>query len=218
MRVFYLHGFASSPKSSKAQFFSERLEERGVKVNVPDFNQPDFATLTISRMLQQLEKRIAALPPDPIVLIGSSLGGFLAVEAAARQVNEARHPIVRVVLLAPAVELEWDRWTEIGERGGIEAWRTNGDIEIFHYADDQPHRLKFDFYEDAQRYNAADRRLVQPTLIFQGRHDESVSPSSVEKFSKAQPDATLHLLDDGHQLKNSLDVIWKQTSRFLALA
>ena len=93
MQVFYLHGFASSPKSSKAQFFNERLEERGIKFHIPDFNQPDFRSLTVSRMLQQLEKRIAAIPPRPVVLIGSSLGGFLAIEAAARQVNEARHPI-----------------------------------------------------------------------------------------------------------------------------
>ncbi len=215
MQVFYLHGFASSPKSSKAQFFAERLNARGVKVTIPDFNQPDFSTLTISRMLQQLEKRVAALPQGPVVLIGSSLGGFLAVEAAARQVNEARHPIVRLVLLAPAVELEWDRWTEIGAHGGIDVWRANGTIEVFHYADDHPRQLKFTFYEDAQRYNAAARRLLQPTLIFQGRHDESVSPSSVERFAKAQPDATLHLLEDGHQLKNSLELMWEGTARFL---
>lgn len=217
MQVFYLHGFASSPKSSKARFFTERLEERGVKVTVPDFNQPDFAALTVSRMLQQLEKRIAATPPGPVVLVGSSLGGFLAVEVAARQVNEARHPISQVILLAPAVELEWDRWTEIGAGGGIDAWRKNGEIEVFHYADDRPRWLKFGFYEDAQRYNASARHLLQPTLIFQGRRDESVSPASVERFASAQPNAILHLLDDGHQLQESLDFIWGESARFLGL-
>jgi len=70
--VFYLHGFASSPNSAKARFFGDRLTACGVKVDIPDFNQPDFSTLTISRMLQQLEKRIAAIPPGPVVLIGSS--------------------------------------------------------------------------------------------------------------------------------------------------
>ena len=60
-------------------------------------------------------------------------------------------------------------------------------------------------------------RLAPPALIFQGRQDESVSPAIVEKFARAQPDATLHLLDDGHQLKDSLDVMWRATSRFLSL-
>ena len=218
MQVFYLHGFASSPLSSKAQFFGERLAECGVKIHTPDFNQPDFSTLTISRMLQQLEKRIAAMPPGPVVLFGSSLGGFLAIETAARQVNQARHPIDRLILLAPAVELEWDRWSEIAASGGVDAWKRNGEIEVFHYADDKPHALKYGFYQDAQRYHASGRRLSPPTLIFQGRQDESVSPAIVEKFARAQPDATLHLLDDGHQLKGSLDVMWRETSRFLSLA
>jgi pimeloyl-ACP methyl ester carboxylesterase len=217
MDVFYLHGFASSPQSSKAMFFADRLESAGVKTTVPDFNQPDFGTLTISRMLQQLEKRIAAIPPGPVVLIGSSLGGFLAVEAAARQVNEARHPIAQVILLAPAVELEWDRWIEIAAEGGVDAWRTNGEIAVFHYADDTPRKLKFGFYQDAQHYQPAARRLAQPLLVFQGRHDESVSPAIVERFAGAQPNATLVILEDGHQLKESLEVIWQQSARFLGL-
>ena len=216
MHVFYLHGFASSPQSAKAAFFSERLAERGVRMQCPDFNQPDFSTLTISRMLQQLEKRIAALARGDVVLIGSSLGGFVAVEAAAREVGRARHPISHVVLLAPAVELEWNKWTEVGPQG-IPAWRRSGEIEVFHYAYDEPRRLKFGLYEDAGAYHAADRRLEQPLLIFQGRQDESVSPAVVEKFAGAQPSAILHMLEDGHQLKNSLAFIWQETARFLPL-
>jgi pimeloyl-ACP methyl ester carboxylesterase len=217
VHVLYLHGFASSPRSSKAEFFAERFRALGIKTTVPDFNEPDFSTLTISRMLQQLEKRITAAPPAPVVLIGSSLGGFVAVEAAARAVSAAMHPIVKVVLLAPAVELEWDRWTEIADRGGVEAWRAAGEIEIFHYGENCRRRLAFGFYEDAQRYHAAARRLTQPTLIFQGRHDESVSALLVEQFARAQPDARLHLLEDGHQLKESLDFMWDETSRFLGV-
>lgn len=218
MRAYYLHGFASSPASSKATFFADRLRGSGIGVDVPDFNLPDFYTLTISRMLRQLEDSIARAPAGPIRLIGSSLGGFLAVEAAARQFHRASHPIDRVVLLAPAVELEWERWTEIVLKGGVDAWRRKGEIEIFHYADDAPRRLGFGFYEDARRYDAAARRLDLPMLIFQGRRDESVSPELVEQFASAQPHATLHMLDDGHQLKDSLEFMWSETSRFLGAA
>ena len=56
---------------------------------------------------------------------------------------------------------------------------------------------------------------MQPLLIFQGRQDESVSPAVVEAFARAQPRATLFMLEDGHQLKNSLDFIWRETSRAL---
>lgn len=214
-RVFavYLHGFASSPRSSKATFFVERFARAGIPFFCPDLNGPEFATLTVSRMLAQLDEQIAALPPGDVVLIGSSLGGFVAVEAAARA-GDPRHPISRLVLLAPAVELEWNRWSELGS-GGIDRWRKDGSVEVFHYALDAPERLRFGFYEDAAQYDPASRRLEQPMLIFQGRQDESVSPDVVERFSRRQPHATLHMLDDTHQLKNSLEFIWDETARFI---
>ena len=216
MHVFYLHGFASSPRSSKALFLAERFAVHGVKLHCPDFNEPDFSTLTVSRMLQQLEKRISMLPPGEVVLLGSSLGGFLAVEAAARTVNQARHPVSRLVLFAPALELQWEQWSEVGP-GGIARWREVGSIDVFHYADEAPKPLRFAFYEDAMGYAPISRRLTIPLQIFQGRRDESVDSASVERFAAAQPDARLLLLDDGHQLTNSLDVIWRETARMLSL-
>ena len=216
MVVAYLHGFASSPQSSKATFFAERFGAAGITFVCPDLNQPAFAALTISRMLDDLEKRISSLPPSEVVLIGSSLGGFVAVEAAGRQAGDARHPITRLILLAPAVELEWDRWSEIGP-GGVEGWRQAGAVDVYHYGLDRHERLGFNFYQDAAQYEPASRRLTQPLLIFQGRQDESVSPAIVERFSQHQAASTLHLLDDTHQLKNSLDFIWRETARFLGL-
>ncbi len=216
MHVFYLHGFASSPDSSKATYFSNRLAARGIRMECPDLNQPDFSTLTVSRMLRQVEDRIAALPPGDVALIGSSLGGFVAVEAAARQANRERHPITRLILLAPAVDLEWDKWSELGS-AGVEGWRKAGSVNVFHYAFDDDRQLAFGFYEDANRYRVSAHRLSQPMLIFQGRQDESVSPAVVERFAAVQPRATLYMLDDGHQLKDSLPFIWEKTAAALGL-
>jgi pimeloyl-ACP methyl ester carboxylesterase len=216
MHVFYLHGFASSPESSKATYFSSRLAARGITMQCPDLNQPDFSTLTVSRMLQQVEDRMRALPPDEVVLIGSSLGGFVAVEAAARQANRKSHPITQLVLLAPAVELEWEKWSELGS-AGVEGWRKAGSVNVFHYAFDEERQLAFVFYEDANRYHVSAHRLAEPMLIFQGRQDESVSPAVVERFAAVQPHATLYMLDDGHQLKESLPFIWEKTAVALGL-
>ncbi|MGI8672953.1 MAG: YqiA/YcfP family alpha/beta fold hydrolase, partial [Luteitalea sp.] len=47
MRVIYLHGFASSARSTKAQFFAERFAQVGVPLITPDLNAPDFSTLTV---------------------------------------------------------------------------------------------------------------------------------------------------------------------------
>ena len=54
-----------------------------------------------------------------------------------------------------------------------------------------------------------------PIQIFQGRHDTSVSADAVEQWARARPNVELHLLDDGHQLTDSLEYIWREMKRFL---
>jgi uncharacterized protein len=73
MQVLYLHGFASSPQSSKATFLARKFTERGVRMIVPDLNQPDFSTLTVTRMLQQVQHALAS-GDGPFAVVGSSLG------------------------------------------------------------------------------------------------------------------------------------------------
>jgi len=75
MNIFYLHGFASSAESKKAAYFRERLRPHGLTLRCPDFNEPDFASLTMSRMLDRLSREFGALTDRSIALIGSSLGG-----------------------------------------------------------------------------------------------------------------------------------------------
>jgi len=67
--VIYMHGFASSPQSTKAAFLAERLRRHGIELQCPDFNQPDFEHLTVTRMLGQVDEALAALPPGPVALI-----------------------------------------------------------------------------------------------------------------------------------------------------
>jgi len=66
-QVVYLHGFASSPASSKAAFVGRRLAAHGVPFHCPDLNQPDFSTLTASRMIERTASLIATLPAGPVV-------------------------------------------------------------------------------------------------------------------------------------------------------
>ena len=63
--ILYLHGFASSARSTKAGYLGERLRERGVALHCPDFNEPDFATLTLTRMLNRIGAELAQLDGGP---------------------------------------------------------------------------------------------------------------------------------------------------------
>jgi hypothetical protein len=210
--IIYLHGFASSAQSTKARYLVERLREHDVILRCPDFNEPDFATLTVTRMLDHLERELNAAAPDGVTLIGSSLGGSLAILAAARFAGR----VERLVLLAPAV-----MFAKPGDPfmppERVDEWRRKGSLPFFHYADNRERPLNFAFYEDSLRYDPFETRFTQPTLVFQGLRDSSVDPRTVERFARDRPNVTLALLDDDHQMVASLPRIWNDMQPFLGL-
>ena len=71
VKIVYLHGFASSAESKKAAYFGERLRGHGLRLRCPDFNEPEFASLTMTRMLDRLSRELDRFPDGSIALIGS---------------------------------------------------------------------------------------------------------------------------------------------------
>jgi pimeloyl-ACP methyl ester carboxylesterase len=209
--VFYLHGFASSPMSTKVAYFRQRMAEHGIDLRCPDFNQPDFSTLTLSRMVEQLGAELAGLDA-PATLFGSSLGGTLAILAAGRFAAQ----VERLVLLAPAVMFAKPGHHLLSPEK-IDEWRRRGSIPFFHYADNAPRDLQYAFYEDSLKYDAFNAVVRQPALIFQGLRDASVDHRTVEAFAAARANVTLSLLDDDHQLIASLPGMWNDIQDFLGL-
>jgi pimeloyl-ACP methyl ester carboxylesterase len=210
--ILYLHGFASGSQSTKAAYFAERLRPVGISIRCPDFNAPDFRTLTMTRMLEQLTAEVRSAESDPVVLIGSSLGGALAVLAAERLADR----VDRLVLLAPAVMFAKPGHHLLPPER-VEEWRSRGSLPFFHYGYNEERLLDFSFYEDTLKYDPFDAVVQQPTLIFQGLHDRSVPFQTVEKFAETRPNVTLSLLVDDHQLMSSLARMWNDMMPFLGL-
>jgi pimeloyl-ACP methyl ester carboxylesterase len=211
MHLLYLHGFASSARSTKAGFFRTKAAEHGVVLLTPDFNEPDFAGLTISRMVAQVSTIVAGLPGE-VSLIGSSLGGFVAIQAALREAWRFN----RLVLLAPALEFSGDRLSDLGDRS-LDEWRRTDTLNVYHYAFGRMMPVRFSLYQDATGYDALQARIPLPTQVFQGRRDTVVDPGTVQRWAEARPQVELHLLDDDHQLAASLDVIWREMARFVGI-
>ncbi len=205
-RILYLHGFASSPASSKARFFAERLRGAGALIDIPDLAAGDFEHLTISGQLRVIERAAAG---DPVALIGSSMGGYLAALYA------ARHPEVsRVVLLAPAFGFA-GRWAERMGAGAVDAWRKTGTVEVFHHGDNRNCPLSIALLDDGLKYeDYPDFR--QPALIFHGAQDDVVPARYSREFAATHPNARLEVLDSGHELLNVLEYMAPEVGEFLA--
>ncbi len=203
--ILYLHGFASSPASSKARFFAARLRAAGAEVEIPDLAAGDFEHLTITGQLAVIEHEAAG---RPVALIGSSMGGYLAALYA------ARHPEVsRVVLLAPAFGFA-RRWSERMGADAVAAWRDTGTVEVFHYGENRRRALACALLDDGALYeDYPDFR--QPALIFHGAHDDVVPAQYSREFAAAHPNASLEVLDSGHELLNVLEYMAPRVTAFL---
>ena len=216
MEYVYLHGFASSPASSKAVYLAERLAGAGSVLHLPDLNEPDFSTLTVSRIIAQVSGLVAELPPGPVTLFGSSLGAFAALHAAERQCGGDSRPIDRLVLLAPAFDFGRAAIGELGAEG-MARWRETGWWELTHHASGATARVHYELYADAARYNSFAARRRIPALVLQGDRDDVVDAAMVARWAERRPHVRLVRLDDDHQLAASHERIWRETARFLDL-
>jgi pimeloyl-ACP methyl ester carboxylesterase len=204
-RLVYLHGFASGPSSRKARFFAERFAQLGIGLEIPDLAQGDFAGLTITGQLGVLERVSGG---EPVSLIGSSMGGYLAALYA------AQHPEVeKLVLLAPAFSF-LTRWPETLGEPAMEEWKRTGVLSVFHYSEGRTMSLGYQLIEDASRYKPYPA-IRQPALIFHGNKDTVVPPGHSIHFAREHPQVKLRLLESDHELLNVLDDIWIESEEFL---
>jgi pimeloyl-ACP methyl ester carboxylesterase len=206
LRIVYLHGFASSPASTKASFFRARLRELGLDLQVPDL-APDFRRVTITSQLKVAQPLVAE---GPVVLLGSSLGGYLATILA------ERHPdtVAGLVLFAPAFGFA-GRWQQRLGPDAMARWRREGTLPVFHYGKGREEKLSVKLLDDAATHAPQpDPRC--PALVFAGSRDESVPLDAVESFAHARGGRELVVLDAGHELTEALDSMWHLTHGFLA--
>ena len=204
--VLYLHGFASGPLSTKGRFFATRFAQVGAQVHQPDLAEGDFPSLTLTKQLKLIDRLARELRPE--LLVGSSLGGYLAA------LYGALYPEVApaLVLLAPAFGFP-RRWAErLGEEKMAE-WREKGTIEIYHYGEGRVRPIGYQLYQDAMWFDEFPA-VTQPTLIYHGRRDDQVDPALSVEFAVGKPNVELELVDSDHSLTDRLDEMWSGTSKF----
>jgi hypothetical protein len=199
MRFLYIHGFASSPASRKAQAFRAALAARGIDLEIPELDEGDFEHLTISRQLALISRTLDGAPAR---LIGSSMGGYLAA------VYAADHPeISRIVLLAPAFGFA-PRWRDKIGAGPREY------LDVFHFAGNTTRRVHYLLIEDALAYPPMPG-FAQPAQLYHGVRDEVVPIGYSREFAAAHPNAQLTELDSDHELLDVLDTITEKAVAFL---
>ncbi len=205
MKFVYLHGFASSPLSRKAQFFAGKLRDQGFEVEVPYLESEGFRNLTVSGQLKVIE---AVAQGERVRLIGSSMGGYLAALYASKHAE-----VEKLLLLAPAFGFA-ERWKlRLGEAKMAE-WKREGYLEMMHYATGKPAPVGYGLIEDGLRFSA-EPAFTQPAMIFHGTRDEVVDVSFSRSFIAKRPNAVLREMQSGHELTDVMEEIWEESKSFL---
>lgn len=202
-RWLYLHGFASSPTSTKATQLAAHYAQKGIALTALDLRQPSFEHQRLSAMIAHVRVAIGG-ERDRAVLFGSSLGGLTAARVAE---EDAR--VCAIVLLAPAFRMI-ERWRlKLGEEAWAR-WEKSGSMEVNDHAANRKARVDFGFPEDASRVDARsdgwpDVRV--PTLIVHGVRDDVVDIELSRVWARGKRHARLVEVDDGHELRASLATI-----------
>lgn len=210
MYIIYLHGFASSPLSTKANRFATqfRSHNNAIEFIIPDLNAPSFERLMLTAMLERVAGILRDLPADvPVYLIGSSLGGLTALHFLDRYKGAEAAGVHKAVLLAPALDFTANRDAQ-GDADWRESWRKAGSRAFYNYATRTERPVHFGFVRDVENYDSYGVHVPQNLLIYHGKNDESVSYQQSVRFADGRARVRLHLMASDHQLLDVTDTIF----------
>jgi pimeloyl-ACP methyl ester carboxylesterase len=216
--LFWLGGFKSDMKGTKAQALHLWARDHGRAMTRFDYSghgesEGDFIDGTVGRWLEESMAVFDACCRGPQVVIGSSMGGWLALLLARELARRAQADpsLASLVLIAPAVdfteELMWKRFPpeikrEI-EQAGV--WARPSQYS------DQPYLITRGLIEEGRSHLLLDNMIETgcPVRILQGVQDPDVPwQHAVELSSRfAQDDVVLTLVKDGdHRLSRPEDI------------
>jgi len=216
--LLWLGGFKSDMQGTKAAALARFAAERGRAIVRFDYSghgesKGEFVDGTIGRWLEESLAVFNACCRGPQVLIGSSMGGWIAL-LLARELRRAGAPaasLAGMVLIAPAVDfteaLMWKKFSpeirhEIETKG---SWLRPSQYDI------APYPITRQLIEEGRKHLMLGGLIETgcPVRILQGVEDPDVPwGHAVELVSRlAQDDVVLTLVKDGdHRLSRPEDI------------
>ena len=215
--VVWLSGYRSDMGSTKAAALDAEAERRGLGLLRFDYSghgrsEGRLEDGTVSRWLEETLTLVRAETEGPQIVVGSSMGGYLAL-LAARALDEAGESgrIKGLILIAPAVDfteaLIWARASDEARRAIMDegVWRRPSAYSS------EPDCFTRALIEDGRKHLLLGGmiRTRAPTVVLQGMQDPDVPFAHALALMQRLGDdpATLTLIKDGdHRLSRPQDL------------
>jgi esterase/lipase len=204
----YLHGFASGPSSKKAVVFKNKFKEIGFSLVVPDLEKGNFENINLTFQMNILFDLLDINKDEKVCLVGSSMGGYLAVIAAQKRTN-----VKAIYLMAPGFNF-MDRWMKKLDLDCEDETSWISMIPVFHYRYGTTKLISTHIFKDAKNWNNLNLDREIPIRIVHGIHDEVVSVNESRNFIIDRPWASLKELDADHSLLSHVDWIVTDSIKF----
>ena len=213
--VVWLGGFRSDMTATKATALDAWAAEAGRRLVRFDYaahgaSSGTFTDCTISSWLEDAEAVLAAHVHEPSILVGSSMGGWIACLAARARAARGG-TLAGLVLIAPALDFTEELiWKRLSEPARAQLLRDRVLRSPSAYAP-EPDPITLELIEDGRRncMLAGTLDLGGPVHILQGMRDTDVPHTHALKVLGHLPAAgtVLTLIADGdHRLSRPQDI------------
>jgi len=163
--LYYIHGYQSTPDGDKGTLFREKLNVKAIKYR--DCNPEDLIIADCLKRISEVIKN-----DENVVLIGSSLGGFLAASTALHNSNVKKLILLNPAIIPPSTNL------------------------------DDHQSVPKNILEDMIDVRLFENRLDADIIILRGTEDDVVSDKWIIKFATAQEATVKFLHDDHRFSRN----------------
>jgi pimeloyl-ACP methyl ester carboxylesterase len=213
--IVWMGGFRSDMTSTKAARLAEAAaaEDRAslrFDYSAHGASEGDFSTATLSQWLDDALLMIRAHAGEKPILVGSSMGGWLALRAT-QILGAAGKAPGGLVLIAPAVDfteaLMWPQFPEAIRKQIMEegVWYRPSEYSP------EPYPITRALIEDGRKHCLLGQhtRFGVPIHILQGGQDPDVPLAHVERFvaGLSEDDIRMTIIPDGnHRLSREEDI------------
>lgn len=207
--ILFVHGFKSDRFGSKAAFLQHFCHERGMGYTALDCmahgeSDGDMMNFTLGQALDDVTFCLHQIIDRPVILVGSSMGGWLGLRAAEQQPNRIR----ALIGIAPAPDFTAEISQAMNEEQLVEMANNGYIAQDSGY--EEPYIFTRALIEDGYQHLMLHRDITYdgPVTILQGQQDTAVDWKKAQRISACLPKpATIHFIEDGdHSLSRPSDL------------
>ena len=212
--LFWLGGFRSDMAGSKATALDAYAARRSLSCTRFDYSGHGrsggrFEDGTISRWLEEAEAVFRRFAQGPAIVVGSSMGGWIALLLAERLVGSGR--LAGLVLIAPAVDMTRRLMLDKMDAAARQELETAGVFHVPSDYSDEPYPIMRGLIEDGDAHLFGDKLIETgaPVHILQGTEDSDVPWTHATELVThfASDDVVLTLVKGGdHRLSRPEDL------------